>query len=350
MELKQQRSSNLELYRIIAMLLIVAHHYVVNSGLTNGVISYQPTAFRSIFMYIFGAWGKTAINCFVMITGYFMCKADISIVKFIKLIFEIIFYKLIFYIIFLVYGYYEFSFHNFVHVIFPVQNIADNFVGCFLIFYLTIPFLNILVKNLNRKQHLYLIILSVFTYTILYQIPEHVVTLNYVIWFAVLFIIASYIRFYHTKIYDNTKIWFLVTIGLLLLATGTILWSIYYSNGQNAYQFVSDSNAIFALLIGISSFIFFKNINIKPNKLINLIGGSTFGVLLIHANSDAMRQWLWKDTLNNVYWFGTQYVFIHAILSVIGIFSICIIIDVIRKRVIEKPVMGYIEEKINPHY
>ena len=29
------RSSNLELYRIIAMLLIVAHHYVVNSGLLD---------------------------------------------------------------------------------------------------------------------------------------------------------------------------------------------------------------------------------------------------------------------------------------------------------------------------
>ena len=29
----KQRNSNLELYRIIVMLLIVAHHYVVNSGM-----------------------------------------------------------------------------------------------------------------------------------------------------------------------------------------------------------------------------------------------------------------------------------------------------------------------------
>lgn len=28
----KERNSNLELYRIIVMLLIVAHHYVVNSG------------------------------------------------------------------------------------------------------------------------------------------------------------------------------------------------------------------------------------------------------------------------------------------------------------------------------
>lgn len=31
--LKKERNSNLELYRIITMMLIVAHHYVVNSGL-----------------------------------------------------------------------------------------------------------------------------------------------------------------------------------------------------------------------------------------------------------------------------------------------------------------------------
>lgn len=30
------------------------------------------------------------------------------------------------------------------------------------------------------------------------------------------------------------------------------------------------------------------------------IAASTFGVLLIHANSETMRNWLWKDTLDNV--------------------------------------------------
>lgn len=30
-----QRESNLELYRIVTMLAIVAHHFVVNSGILN---------------------------------------------------------------------------------------------------------------------------------------------------------------------------------------------------------------------------------------------------------------------------------------------------------------------------
>lgn len=33
--MKQPRSSNLELYRIIVMFMIICHHYVVNSGLMS---------------------------------------------------------------------------------------------------------------------------------------------------------------------------------------------------------------------------------------------------------------------------------------------------------------------------
>ena len=92
--LQKHRDSNLELFRIITMLLIVAHHYVVNSGLTaeDGPILSSPTSTHSLFLVLFGAWGKIGINCFVMITGYFMCKSKITAKKFVKLIGEWFFY------------------------------------------------------------------------------------------------------------------------------------------------------------------------------------------------------------------------------------------------------------------
>lgn len=40
--IKKVRDSNLELYRIIVMLLIVAHHYVVNSGLLDVMLQNTP--------------------------------------------------------------------------------------------------------------------------------------------------------------------------------------------------------------------------------------------------------------------------------------------------------------------
>lgn len=66
-----KRSSNLELLRIIAMVAIVSHHYVVNSGITNH-FDYANITPNMIFLQLWGMWGKTAINIFVMITGYFM--------------------------------------------------------------------------------------------------------------------------------------------------------------------------------------------------------------------------------------------------------------------------------------
>lgn len=97
--MKAHRNSNLELYRIIVMLFIVAHHYVVNSGLFQ-LMSESPLTVNSAFLYLFGMWGKTGINCFVLITGYFMCKSTTTINKFFKLLFEVIFYKIVIYLIF----------------------------------------------------------------------------------------------------------------------------------------------------------------------------------------------------------------------------------------------------------
>ena len=73
-----RRESSLELYRIILMFLIVAHHYVVNSGVWN-VVNADPLSPKSLFLLEFAAWGKTGINCFMMITGYFMCKSNITL-------------------------------------------------------------------------------------------------------------------------------------------------------------------------------------------------------------------------------------------------------------------------------
>ena len=63
----EMRRSNLELFRIISMLFILAHHYVVHSGfLSSGPIVDNPLSLHSQFLLLFGAWGKTGINCFVL--------------------------------------------------------------------------------------------------------------------------------------------------------------------------------------------------------------------------------------------------------------------------------------------
>lgn len=335
---KKPRNSNLELYRIIVMLLIVAHHYVVNSGLMPE-LEKDPLSVKSIYFYIFGMWGKIGINCFVLITGYFMCKSQITIRKFLKLLLEVEFYNIIFYAIFTATSYQPFSMKEALLMLWPVKSIATGFTSCFLVFYMFIPFLNVLVSHLDKKMHGRLVLLCLFTYTLMGTIHRFEVSMNYVSWFCVLYFMASYIRLYGFCPRLNTAKWGGITMLMICLSILSVLFMAYkQSIGQPhwAYSYVTDSNTLLAVLTAMASFMFFKDLKMMYHKWINTIAASTFGVLLIHANSDTMRQWLWRDTLQNAEQFYMSYACIHAMISVITIFAICIAIDYIRIHTLEK--------------
>ena len=288
--IQKQRNSNLELFRIIVMLLIIAHHYVVNSGVRAAIDANGMTS-NSLFYYILGMWGKTGINCFVLITGWFMCTSKITLRKFLKLLFEVEFYKIVIGGIFLLTGKEVFS-SKWVLDLLPVNSIGTGFVPGFLIFYLCIPFLNILINNISPRQHLLLIALLLFTYTILGTVPSFKVTMNYVSWFCVLYFLSSFMRLHNFPLKESNKAWLCFSFVCILLSIISVVAIRYSPKKIDPYWFVSDSNKILALLNALCLFNFFRTLRLPYSKLINAIGSTTFGVLLIHANSDAMRRWL----------------------------------------------------------
>ena len=113
-------------------------------------------------------------------------------------------------------------------------------------------------------------------------------------------------------------------------------YKISFGIANNPYKYVSDSNKFLAVATGVALFMTFKTFKMKYNKWINTIAACTFGVLLIHANSDTMRQWLWRDTLQNAEQFYMSYACIYAMITVIAIFVICVAIDYTRIHTLEK--------------
>ena len=113
---------------------------------------------------------------------------------------------------------------------------------------------------------------------------------------------------------------------------------------QYSYLLVQDSNTFLALTNGITSFMWFKSMKIRHFKWINTIAASAFGVLLIHANSNTMRQWLWKDTVDCVGHFDTPYYSLYAIGCVLAIYALCTLIDYIRIKTIETPLLNATEK------
>ena len=80
-----RRQSNIELFRIVAMVGIVAYHAAWYSGLATRAYA-DPWKWDNALLLVLGAWGKTGINCFVLITGYFMCQRRLTAGRFLKVI------------------------------------------------------------------------------------------------------------------------------------------------------------------------------------------------------------------------------------------------------------------------
>lgn len=348
--INRNRFTNIELFRIVTMIMIVAHHYAANSGLLEigGVINSNPFAIKSYFILILGMWGKIGINCFVFITGYYMCESNVSLRKFLKLLLQIEFYNILINIVFYICKYNGFSIKDLLFGLIPIASISRGFTSCYIIFFLLIPFINILINNMSRKQHLALASILVLFFSIMDSIPKFQVQFNYVEWFVAIYIVASYIRKYPGQWQNNRKfisvsLSALLVISILsVIAMNYISYTYLHSNGF--YFFVSDSNQFLALLVSCFAFLWFKGLKIKNSNIINTIAASTFGVLLMHANSDAMRHWLWVDVLDNVGAYQGN-IYLHAILSVLGIYIVCTMIDYLRIRFIEKPFFKWYDNK-----
>lgn len=341
-KIRKVRSSNLELYRIITMLLIIAHHFVVNSGVMESVLAHPDKA-NSYFLLVFGAWGKTGINCFVFITGYFMCKSNISLRKFLKLVIQVWFYYILFYVLFIIAGQNEFSVYKTIRVLFPVKNMTDDFISAFIVFYLFIPFLNKWMGALNKREHLWLAILCFAVFSLAASDPMiFSIRINYVLHFIVLFIIASYIRFYGFPIRISHNGWGWLTLVSVILGVASVVTLNYLHiirggnpRGMDQFYMLADSNKVLAVAVALCSFMWFKDLKIRHVPLINALGGVTFGILLLHANSNAMRKWLWQDTVDVPGHFDDPWLWAYAPGVVLLIFGVCAAIDWCRQHWLE---------------
>lgn len=300
-EIKKERSSNIELYRIVVMLLIVAHHSVVCSDVYEALPA-AGFSLDTIGAYLLGMWGKTGINCFVLITGYFMCVSQITLRKFMKLLLVVLFYYVGIYLLFVLFGHCPFTLRDMWLNCIPVQDINGGFTSAYLLFFLFIPFINACIQHVNQQQHAWLCVLNLLIYTIMPYVPGVTISMNYVVWFSVIYILGAYIRLHKDSVWksDNVYVWGVLTAVSVLGAMASVVAIVWYNSlGHHVrpYMFVSDSNALLAVLVAVSSFIWVSNIQMKTSKMINRVAASAFGVLLIHSANGIERQWLWEDLL-----------------------------------------------------
>ena len=353
MEIKKMRKSNIEMLRIVLIIMVIAHHYVVNSGIKAFFTPAKMSA-KMIGIEIFGCGGKIAIDGFIIITGFFMCKQSVTLLKWCNLFVKYAFYLLVINGAFLIVGYYPLGKYNLLYGFVPfIKNYGtgyDSFIALYLALFLLIPFINKLINAMNKKEMIILLSILIALYSIFSTFFFQIDSEGYIFvrdnfeglgWYITVYLIGAFIRKYGNKKWDNFRVGLVGTI----ISAVVICISIYvfnYTMKIDIYHFVIGANKFMAITMAIMLFILFKNINIKNSKIINTLSKTTFGILLIHANSDTMRYFLWNDIIKcpEKYLEGGAMLIVSAITSVILIFIVCACIDIICEKFLNKVVIS----------
>lgn len=339
---KPPRDSNIELLRILMMLVIIAHHYIVNSGIAPLAMTVrggvQPYSLNLAFALCFGFGGKMAINVFVLITGYFMCRKEFRWNKVWHLAGEMTFYKYVIYAIFVLTGYETFTLKGFAKtLLFIPLGFGKGFAASFLGLYVLVPFINKAIQSFEKKDLQQLILTLLFLFTALSSFLLNT-AFEYIGWYVTVYLIGAYLHLYPVEFLENRKNCVWLSIGSLFLCYASVIVISFVAYKLNrtlpVYWFVNDSNKILAVATAVSLFCLFKTFRIGYIKIINTLAASTFGILLIHASSDTMRNWLWNDVMQSAKAYGEKLFPLYAFGAVFTVYFACFAIDFARKQIL----------------
>lgn len=331
------REANMELLRIVAMLMVITLHCVGRGLLlSNSVISNV----NLLLIQFLDSFSLTANSLFILLTGYYYIGKKFNLRKILSLWGKTLFYCIL---IFTIYSILNLK-TNFLNSFFPVFSGAYWFITSYIALYFIMPFLNIAINKFSQKQCKFLIIFLVILMGVIRIIFNPADLFNSTFMhIIVIYIIGAYIKKY-VKIEPN-KQYFIkyVLVAIIFTVAITILnvlvhivpktldvWIII----ANILSYFRNFINIILVYMAILLFMKFKTINIKSNKLSKLIlyiSPSVFSIYIIHDNVH-LRDMIWQKfsfiNLANS-WLMIPYI----ILAILIVFTVCLAIDLIRRGI-----------------
>lgn len=329
------RETNIELLRIIAMMMIVAHHYMWHGEALKQNTLYSVNWF---FSWTIEATCIVAVNCYVLISSYFLVNSQFKINRLIKIWLQILFYSAGIYLVLVAAGFEPLSVKNLVTSCLPIMTNRYWFATVYIALYIFSPFLNTLIHALSHKQMRNLVIILFAMLSIWPTILPFGFSLDNtngysIIQFVFLYFLGAYIRLHwNFNLKSTFYISFYALITILIICS-KIVFEFLGFNGLSYTFFLY--NSISVVLSSLMLFMFFKSISIynaSINRIINSVAVLTFGVYLIHDNF-YIRNILYKNILHTDQFWNTSTFIPVSIISVFGVFVTCISIDAIRKKI-----------------
>ena len=342
--MEKVRSSNIELFRIVCMLLIICFHFSDHSVFN---LSELPITIDWIVMD-FARVGGAIGNCaFVLITGYFMYNKTITKERLFKTWFQIFVYSMGCGLIAYYYlGIGDLSFGRLFAMATPVIHSRYWFMSAFFITMLLSPYFNIMIAHMTKKDHKNMLIIY---FALLSLIPCIIRDAGWfyaspIIGFFLFYFIGAYIGKYN--IIGFKKNIYNLFSAILCIATmwmSSLIIKIYIP-GENLFHFIWDQRLPLPILSAVFLFIFFKNISIPYNKVINILASTVFGCYLLHMGD--LWSIFFRKIFNPEWSYGSGLLIIHMIVSAFFILGICAIIDILIKKIICNTEEYFVKTKV----
>lgn len=304
------RNTNIELLRVISMLLIITTHFW---GHGVDISSIEPFRFTWYFGWILKGISYISVNTFVIISAYFLCEKTFKFQRIINLWIEIEFYSIILYSIALLTHATDFTYRDLIIVFFPIGSGEYWFVTIYFGLCILSPFLNWNISHLSKRQHFVIILIQIALFSLIPNIFFFSKWLNFgtgygIIWFIVLYHIGSFLR-RHVK-HDNLLAYkniirFLAVLFILSPFLSRLIISFITKNliGKviGGGLFFSN-NSVIIVPATIFVFLSFLTFDIKQKvlkKIISILSAGSFAVYLIHDNP-FISDIVWKIFIHDI--------------------------------------------------
>ena len=328
----------MDLLRIVSMYMIVLLH----SGSHGGTLAIEEgVSFYTILFHFIEALTICSVNVFVLISGYFLCTQAFRPSRIIKTVIAVVFYSMIWILVSAIMLKDPISLKDIIRALLPISYKQYWFISAYVGMYLLSPLLNAFLKNITQVQHIAFIIILMAVFSLW---PDVVIGSNplgivgrghTIIWFMVLYVVASFFRLYPIKIDPKITLGLYFFTAILLVLIWLLIALFTKANSfENEVQgmmtfYYFRYNSLLVFISAISLFLTFldlKIMNVQIQKFIKIIAPLTLGVYLIHDNVIA----------RGIVWDGMRYLEptpitpLYVLGYTISIFVLCLIIDKIR--------------------
>lgn len=335
-----ERNTSLDALRVLCMFLIVLGHAMVHGHVLDTL---SPNSINYYIVNILRAFLSVHVNCFVLISGYFLCTYKFRLSKVFFIWWQTFFWSVTLYIFVCISGIVPFEIESLLRACLPFTQQRYWFVTTYLLMYVLIPLLNAAIHTMSQRQHAFFIATFFFIYIVLQNLffwKKFTSTNSYdPLFFAFLYMIAAYFRLYPAK---RTQLRYFLCYFLVCLFSA--IWKIGMELFTNKIVGESMGDSIFLsyssitrVIASASLFRFFEGLSITnrlAQKVVTLLSSLTFGVYLIHEQPE-IRAFLWEKLLRPGNYVQSPFLILFLLGIALFVFLLCALLEYLRNRVSE---------------